>query len=389
MSYDFDRVIDRRRTASNKWRKYGDDVLPLWVADMDFASPEPVVRALRERAEHGVYGYLYEEPEFAEIFVDRLQKRYGWRVSPEAVVLLPGVIPGFNMAARAVAEPGDGILIQTPAYPPLLRVPGNIGLTHDAMELTRQAGGRYVVDLDAFPSAIRERTKVFLLCNPHNPVGRAYERAELEVMAQACLRHDLVIISDEIHCDIMFSGHQHTPIASLAPEIASRTLTMMAPSKTFNLAGLKCSVAVIPDARLRERFLAQKLDLVHGLNVFGFTAALAAYRDGQAWLDELLRYLEANRDFMHEYVRANLSGVTMSPPEATYLAWLDCREAPILGGDPWTFFLERAKVALNDGAAFGAGGKGFVRLNFACPRSTLQEGLERMRGALAALPRRA
>jgi len=198
-----------------------------------------------------------------------------------------------------------------------------------------------------------------------------------------------VIISDEIHCDIMFSGHQHTPIASLAPEIASRTLTMMAPSKTFNLAGLKCSVAVIPDARLRERFLAQKLDLVHGLNVFGYTAALAAYRDGQSWLDELLRYLEANRDFMHEYVRANLSGVTMSPPEATYLAWLDCREARIPGGDPWTFFLERAKVALNDGAAFGAGGKGFVRLNFACPRSTLQEGLERMRGALAALPRRA
>ena len=389
MNCDFDRVIDRRRTASNKWRKYGDDVLPLWVADMDFASPEPVVRALRERAEHGVYGYLYEEPEFAEIFVDRLQKRYGWRVSPEAVVLLPGVIPGFNMAARAIAEPGDGILIQTPAYPPLLRVPGNIGLTHDAMELTRRADGRYLVDLDAFPSAIRDRTKLFLLCNPHNPVGRAYERAELDGMAEACLRRDLVIISDEIHCDIMFSGHQHTPIASLAPEIASRTMTMMAPSKTFNLAGLKISVAVIPDARLRERFLAQKLDLVHGLNVFGFTAALAAYRDGQAWLDELLRYLEANRDFMHEYVRANLPGVTMSPPEATYLAWLDCREARVPGGDPWTFFLERAKVALNDGAVFGAGGKGFVRLNFACPRSILREGLERMRGALATLGRSA
>lgn len=387
MPYDFDRVIDRRQTASNKWRKYGDDVLPLWVADMDFPSPEPVVRALRERAEHGVYGYLYEEPEFAEVFVDRLQKRYGWSVSPEAVLLVPGVIPGFNMAARAVASPGDGILIQTPAYPPILRVPGNMGLTHDAMELTRQANGRYVADLDVFPSMIRDRTKLFLLCNPHNPVGRAYERAELERMAEACLRRDLVIISDEIHCDIMFSGHQHTPIAALAPEIAARTMTMMAPSKTFNLAGLKISVAVIPDATLRERFLTQKLDLVHGLNVFGYTAALAAYRDGQAWLDELLPYLEANRDFLDDYVRANLPGVTMSPPEATYLAWLDCREARIPGGDPWTFFLERAKVALNDGATFGAGGKGFIRLNFACPRSMLEEGLDRMRGALASLGR--
>ena len=384
MPYDFDRVIDRRRTASNKWRKYGPDVLPLWVADMDFASPEPVVRALRERAEHGVYGYLYEDPEFAEVFVDRLQKRYGWRVSPEAVLLLPGVIPAFNMAARAVVAPGDGILIQTPMYPPILRTPGNVGSTHDAMELTRDANGRYTVDLDAFPSAIRERTKLFLLCNPHNPVGRAFERAELERMAEACLSRDVVIVSDEIHCDIVFSGHQHTPIASLAPEIAARTMTMMAPSKTFNLAGLKCSVAVIPDATLRERFVAQKMDLVHGLNVFGFAAALAAYRDGQPWLDELLRYLEANRDFVHEFVRAHLPGVTMSPPEATYLAWLDCRRAGPAAVDPWTFFLERARVALNDGATFGAGGKGFVRLNFASPRAQVREGLERMAAALGA-----
>lgn len=384
MPYDFDRVIDRRRTASNKWRKYGEDVLPLWVADMDFASPEPVVRALRERAEHGVYGYLYEEPEFAEVFVDRLQKRYGWRVSPEAILLLPGVIPAFNMAARAVATAGDGILIQTPVYPPILRVPGNLGLTHDAPALARDASGRYAVDLDVFRAAIHDRTKLFLLCNPHNPVGRAFERGELEGMAEACLRRDLVIVADEIHCDVMYAGHPHTPIASLAPEIADRTMTMMAPSKTFNLAGLKCSVAIIPNASLRERFVAQKADLVHGLNVFGFAAALAAYRDGQPWLDELLPYLEANRDFLSTYVRDHLPGVTMASPDATYLAWLDCRNARIPGGDPFTFFLERAKVALNDGATFGDGGKGFVRLNFASPRSLVREGLERMRAALAA-----
>jgi cystathionine beta-lyase len=255
------------------------------------------------------------------------------------------------------------------------------------MELTRQSDGRYMVDLDAFPSVIQERTRVFLLCNPHNPVGRVYQRAELASMAEACLRRDVVIVADEIHCDIVFAGRQHTPIASIAPEIAARTITMMAPSKTFNLAGLKCSVAMIPDATLRERFLANKRDLVHGLNVLGYTAALAAYRDGQPWLDELLPDLEANRDFLHDYVRANFPGVTMAPPEGTYLAWLDCRQARIPGGDPWTFFLECAKVALNDGAAFGAGGKGFVRLNFACPRSMLREGLERMRGALATLGR--
>jgi cystathionine beta-lyase len=382
-AHDFDRVIDRRHTLSNKWRKYGPDVLPLWVADMDFASPEPVVRALRERVEHGVYGYGFEGPEFAEVFVDRLQKRYGWTVSPEAVVLIPGVIPGFNVACRALTRPGDGLLMQVPVYPPILRSPGNHGLTRDEAPLGRQGHGRYVVDLDAFRAAIHGRTRAFLLCNPHNPVGRVLTREELTGMAAICLERDLAIIADEIHCDLLYSGQRHVPMASLGPEVARRTITLMAPSKTFNLAGLKVSVAVVPDASLREKFMAARGDLVQAqVNIMGYIAAFAAYRDGDAWLGDLLRYLEANRDFLTDYVGRHLPGVAMTPPEGTYLAWLDCRGAGPAAADPFTFFLERAKVALNDGALFGPGGQGFVRLNFGSPRALLTEGLERMRRAL-------
>jgi cystathionine beta-lyase len=384
MAYDFDRVIERRSTASNKWRKYPADVLPLWVADMDFMSPEPVVRALRERVEHGVYGYGFEEPEFAQVFVDRLQKRYGWTVSPEAVVMIAGVIPGFNVACHALTKPGDGLLMQVPVYPPILRSPGNHELTRDEVPLARDRDGRYAVDLDAFRGAIHARTRAFLLCNPHNPVGRVFTRDELMGMARICLERDLPIIADEIHCDLLYQGQRHVPMASLGPEIERRTITLMAPSKTFNLAGLKVSVAVIPNASLRERFLAARGDYVQAqVNVLGYAAAFAAYRDGDAWLGELMRYLEANRDYLADYVRRHLPGVTMTPPEGTYLAWLDCRNAGPAAADPFTFFLERAKVAFNDGALFGRGGQGFVRLNFGSPRSILTEGLERMRRALA------
>jgi cystathionine beta-lyase len=385
MTYDFDRLVDRRRTDSSKWQKYGPDVLPLWVADMDFQSPEPVIRALRERAEHGVFGYLaFEQPEFHELFADRLLKRYGWRVSPDAVVLIPGVIPGFNVAGRIFAAPGDGLILQTPVYPPILRAASSIGLTREEAPLARRSDGSYAVDIDAFSAGIRERTRFFLLCNPHNPVGRVFTREELTSLAQVCLRRGLAIVSDEIHCELTLGGNRHSPIASLDPEIAERTITLMAPSKTFNLAGLKCSVAIIPNAALREKFVNGRIDLVQTVNVFGYTAAFAAYRDGQPWLDELLRYLEANRDFVADYVRARLPGVAMAPPEATYLAWLDCRNAGIPGGDPHAFFLEKARVALNDGALFGPGGAGHVRLNFGCPRSMLAKALDQMRDALTA-----
>ena len=384
MTFDFDRVIDRRPSDSNKWRKFPADVLPLWVADMDFPSPPAVVQALRARVEHGFFGYLMERPELHEVVAERVAKRYGWSVSPDAVMPLPGVIAGFNLALRALIAPGDGLLVQTPVYPPILRAAGNHGLTRDEHALTRDGGGRYRVDLDAFARAVGPRTRAFLLCNPHNPVGRVFERAELEGMAAVCTRRDLWIVADEIHGELLLDGRRHVPIATLSPEIEARTITFMAPSKTFNLPGLKCAVAIVPNASLRDRLTAAVADLVPKINVLGHAAAVAAYREGDAWLEALLGYLEGNRDFLTREVPRRLPGVTLAPPEATYLAWLDCRALRIPGGDPYTFFLERAKVALNDGRLFGPGGEGFVRLNFGCPRALLAEGLERMAKALAA-----
>ena len=384
MTYDFDRYIDRYSSDSVKWRRYGEDVLPLWVGDMDFASPEPVIRALHKRAEHGVFGYGIEPPELRPLIVERLQRLYDWHVCPEAIVFLPGVVSGFNLACRAVTSPGDGMLVQTPLYYPILRLPETAGVTLNDMELTRQPDGQYEIDFDAFEAAITDRTRIFVLCNPHNPVGRVFRRDELERMAEICLCHDIVVCSDEIYCDQLFRGHRHLPIDSLDPEIADRTITLMAPSKTYNLPGLRCGLAIIQNQELRQKFEAARADIVPRPNVMGYSAALAAYRDGQPWLDQVMRYLETNRDFLLQYVESHLPGITMGKPEATYLAWLDCRQAGI-PGNPHEFFLEKAKVALNDGPVFGRGGEGFVRLNFGCPRSTLEEALERLKEALMAL----
>ncbi len=383
MSFDFDDLVERRGTDSNKWFKYGPDVLPLWVADMDFVSPPAVLDALRERIEHGVFGYLREDcAELAEIFTERCRKRYGWDVPPESILLMPGVNPANNVAARTVCVPGDGIVIQAPTYPPIQRVPANLAL-HVQFPAVVRGARHYEIDFDAFERAITPATKAFLLCNPHNPVGRVYTRPELTRLAEICLRHDLAIIADEIHCDLVYAGHEHVPMASLGPEVAARTITLMAPSKTFNQAGLKASVGIVTDAKLRERFQAARVDMVQPTaNVLGYTAMLAAYRDGGPWHEALLGYLEGNRDYLAEYVRAHLPGLTMVKPEGTYLAWLDCRGTGI--SDPFTFFLERAQVAFNDGKAFGAPGDGFVRLNFGTQRARLADGLERMRAALAA-----
>ncbi len=384
LELEFGRLIDRRSSDSVKWRLYDKDVLPMWVADMDFTSPEPVIRALRDRVDHGIFGYGREPSELRPVIVDRLQRLYGWEVAPEALVFVPGVVTGFNQAAHAVTSPGDGVLVQTPVYFPMLYTPGNVGCTLDEMELTRLPDGSYEIDYDAFEAAITDKTRIFLLCSPHNPVGRVFRRYELEQMAEICLRRDVVICSDEIHCDLVFPGHPHLPIASLDPEIADRTITLIAPSKTYNIAGLHFSVAIIQNPELREKYQAAGAGLVGRPGILSAVAALAAYRDGQPWLDAVLRYLEANADYLSEYVNSQLPGVTMWRPEGTYLGWLDCREAGI-DGSPHQFFLEQAGVALNEGASFGRGGEGFVRLNFGCTRSTLYEALERMRVALSML----
>jgi cystathionine beta-lyase len=392
MPYDFDRIVDRRHSDSDKWRRYDEDVLPLWVADMDFAAPAPVVRALRERVTHGVFGYGRPPDGLREVIQERLARLYGWRVELDEIFFLPGVVAGFNLACRAIGAPGDAVLVEAPVYPPMLAAPGHAGRTCKVVPLI-EGRERYEHDFDAFERAITEPSlcapplrapSLFLLCSPHNPVGRVFETVELERLAEICVRHDVVICSDEIHCDLVYQGHQHIPIASLAPEIAAQTITFFAPSKTYNIAGLSCSVGVVQNPDLRAKLEQAGAGLVPDVNVLGFTAALAAYRDGQAWLDALLVYLERNRDYVLESIAAHMPGMKCKQPQGTFLAWLDCRETSI-PGRPCQFFLERARVALSDGASFGAGGEGFVRLNFGCPRAILKEALARMRAALEEL----
>jgi len=381
MPCDFDRFIERRGTDSVKWHHCQDDVLPMWVADMDFRSPEPVIRALHERVEHGVFGYPTPPPELFEVIVERLERLYGWKVSPDALYFLPGVVTGLNLACHAFGSPGEGALIQTPVYGPFLYAPSHAGLICEQMPLTRQTDGYYTVDWDIFERSITPRTRLFLLCSPHNPVGRVFTRQELTRMAEICQAHDLLICSDEIHGDLVFRGHPQIPIASLSPEIEARTVTLIAPSKTFNIAGLHCSIAIIPNPDLRRRFTSATKGLVPGISLLSYVAGLAAYRDGGPWLQELLCYLEANRDLLVERVAHELPGVQMATPEGTYLAWLDCRQAN-LGERPSQFFLQQARVLLSDGTGYGPGGEGFVRFNFGCPRSMLTEALDRMAEAL-------
>jgi len=376
----FDTLIDRHNTGANKWSRYGVDVLPLWVADMDFAAPDCVVQAVAARAAHPVYGYAFATEELRETIVQDLARRYDWHISPEEIVFLPGVEPGFNMALSAFLKPGDGVAVHTPAYRPMRRAPGFWGLRFLDMPLALE-GARWSADADGQKQVLAE-ARTLLLCNPHNPTGKVFSRAELEVLAQQALASDTLIVSDEIHADLLLEdGTRHTPIASLSPEVAQRTITLMSPGKSFNTSGLKAAFAVVSDPDLRARFDCQRLGMVDSVNAFGLVAMQAAYAHGHEWLAELLAYLRGNRDWLVEAVRTRLPGITMAAPEATYLAWLDCRGAGI-AGSAQAHFLERARVAFSPGEDFADPGLGFVRLNFGCPRSLLEQAVERMAASL-------
>ena len=380
MKYDFDRVIERRGTDSIKWKKYGNGVIPMWVADMDFVSAEPIIHALHQRVAHGIFGYTFLSDELRVVIRERLKQLYSWEIEDDDLLFSPGLVTGLNVAFQAYAAPGDGVLTQTPVYFHFIKDPVWHGRILNDPPLV-QKGDTYEIDFDQFEKAITGRTRIFVLCNPHNPVARVFTLKELERLAETCLSHHLIIISDEIHCDLLYPGYRHIPIATLSPEVADRTVTLMAPSKTYNLAGLHCGFVIIKNPTLQKAWKEVSLGIVPGVNILGHVAALAAFRDGQPWLDQVLFYLKENQDFLAEYVKDHLSGVRMCTMEATYLAWLDCRHAGI-SGNPMQFFLREAKIGLNDGAEFGKGGEGFVRLNFACPRKTLKEALDRMAVAL-------
>jgi cystathionine beta-lyase len=377
---DFDQIIDRRQTDSAKWRLYPQDVLPMWLADMDFKAPQPVIQALHERVEHGIFGYGSLPDGLKEAIFQHLVHFFDWSVDTEDINFVCGVVTGFVHAIYSLTEPGDRVLIQTPIYPPILRAPLATGRQPVHNPLILQDNGKYEIDFDDFEAKVASGVKLFILCNPHNPVGRVFTREELTKMAEICLKYNVFICSDEIHSDLVYSGKKHVPIASLSPEIAQACVTYFAPSKTFNIAGLTTSVAVAENPTIKDK-LCQTFSMLLGHpNILGLHAARAAYLEGRPWLEQVMAYLEENRDFLAEYVNKYLPCIYMWAPEGTFLGWLDCRQMDV--ESPHTFFLEKAKVGFNDGISFGEDGKDFLRINFGCPRSTLEEGLSRMKTAL-------
>lgn len=385
---DFDRVLPRRNSDSVKWGVYPDDVLPMWVADMDFLSPTPIIEALQQRAAHGIYGYGMADKALFDVVCARLQQLYNWQVSPQDIILLPGLVTGLNVSCRMLTDDNAGVVVQTPIYPPFLSAPHNQGKRLLENPLQLQQDGKnlfYTIDFEGFKSALAANARLFLLCHPHNPVGRAFTREELTQLAEQCERHDVWVCSDEIHADLLLNDRTHIPFATLSPSIAQRTITLIAPSKTFNIAGLGCSFAIIQNPKLRQLFERAMAGIVPELNFMALQAGLVAYQHPgcATWLQALLQYLRTNRDIVDNFVQTRLTNLRSTLPEATYLTWLDCRALPI--DNPYQFFLQQAKVAFNPGDSFGTVGQGFVRLNFGCPRATLENGLQRMEQALATL----
>jgi cystathionine beta-lyase len=377
MRYDFDAPIDRAGTWSSRWERYrGRDVIPLWVADTDFRAPPAVLEAFARLIEHGVFGYTNPPEELRAAIVARMQRLYRWAIEPGWIVFLPGVVPGLHLAARHLLPPDGHALVPTPIYHHFKRAVERAPRAHTDVPLVLSEG-RWVFDEDALRAALRPNSGLLYLCNPQNPGGTIFTRAELARLADIALRRNLVICSDEIHADIVLdAGKRHVPIASLAPEVSRRSVTLMSPNKTFNVPAAGCAFAIIEDPALRRAFSADQHATVHDPSVFGFAGALAAYRDGDEWLAAQLAYLAGNRDLVEKEV-ASMPGVELAHVEATYLAWID---ASALGrADPHAHFLEHG-VALSPGAQFGRGA--FVRLNFGTQRARLVEALARMRSAL-------
>lgn len=374
----FDEPVDRRGTDSLKWGAYArrGDVLPLWVADMDFRSAPAIAEALARRAAQGVYGYAMDSAAAVEALVDYHREHYGLAIDPAWVVPVPGLVCGLNVLCRAVGEPGDAVATTVPVYPPFLEAPARAGRALVTAPMTRDAQGRPAFDLAALEAALTPNTRLFVLCNPHNPLGRAWSREELRALVGFCRERGLVVCSDEIHGGLVLDPpHRYTPALGAAPEAAESLITLLAPSKTYNLPGLSCAFAVIPAAALRQRFRSAMEGIVPHVNLFGWAAAEAAYRHAEPWRLALLDVLRANRDAVEAAARA--WGVAMPHVEATYLAWLDLRPwLDRMGGlAPAPFFLAHG-VALSDGAPFGA--PGFARLNFGTRRTLLDEALARL-----------
>ncbi|NGQ93790.1 putative C-S lyase [Brevibacillus sp. SYP-B805] len=385
--YDFDRVIPRRNTHSVKWDLMAKvsrepDLIPLWVADMDFPAPPEVVEAVTRRAELGIYGYAVNPDSYFEAVGGWMKRRHGWEIRQEWLVHAPGVIPAISMLVMALTAPGDRVVIQPPVYPPFFDVIRKNGreVVENPLVLRH---GRYEMDFEDLERQLEAGAKMLILCSPHNPVGRVWTREELLRLSQLCLAHKVILVSDEIHSDLVYDGYRHIPAASLSEEIAMNTITCISVGKTFNLAGLQTANVIIPNAEWRRAY-THTLHALHLFiqNYFAGAAVVAAYTHGEAWLSQLMSYIRGNLDYLTDYLAKHMPTIKPVKPEGTYLVWLDCRELGMTAPEIKEWMYRKAKVALNEGSTFGKEGEGFLRINLACPRATLAEGLVRMERAL-------
>jgi len=386
----FNEIIDRRNTDSLKWdcckQRFGrEDILPMWVADMDFRSPDLITEVIIKRAKHGIYGYTEASKKLSEAFIGWMKNRHNWQVDSSWIVYSPGVVTSVNTAILTYTKPGDKILMQTPIYYPFYS-----SIRGNDRELVanplKSNNGYYEIDFEDLEKKLKDNVKLMILCSPHNPIGRVWKASELEEILRLCIKYNVIVISDEIHSDLVLKGYKHIPIGSLSEEAKKICVTLNSPTKTFNIAGLSISTAIIPDTELRRKFIGTlNRTGANMLNIFGLVAAEAAYAGCEKWLDDLLLYLEDNLDTLIEYFETNIPQIRVIRPEATYLAWLDCRSLPVRPEKLKEFFVNEAGVGLNDGVTFGEEGLGFQRINFACPRKMMLEGLEKIKNAVVKL----
>ena len=398
MKYNFDLKCDRSNTNCVKWDSvkevFGrDDVLPMWVADMDFPAAKPIVAAMKKRSAHEFYGYTKPGPELIEAIVNRMQRKFNWQIRPEWIVFTPGVIPALSAAVRAFSRPGDEIILQEPVYFPFFSV-----VTQNGCKIVNNAlkfdGKRYTMDLRDLESKFRpaagsrmthSRAKAIIFCNPQNPIGRLWTKTETTRTGEIVIRNGGIVISDEIHCEILYKGYKHTPFAAISDEFAQNSVVCMAPSKTFNLAGLHASCIIIPNQKLRNSFSDAMAAVVPGPNVFGLVAMEAAFREGDDWLGQMLDYLDGNLKITMDYFAKRIPKIKVIKPQGTYLLWLDCRKLGLDNQALSTFMREQARVGFDDGFLFGESGSGFERMNIACPRVILLEALSRIEKAVNSL----
>lgn len=383
MSFDFDKVIERKNTNCEKWNLPEENILPMWVADMDFEVAPPIFEAVKKRALHGIYGYTKISDEYYESIISWVKKRHAWEIKRDWIVFSPGVVPGINNIIKAITQIGDKVVVQTPVYYPFFRAIENNGrrILKNPLKYTDKG---FEMDFEDLENKLKdERTKALILCSPHNPVGRVWTEEELRRLGELCIENGVTIISDEIHFDLIYKGYKHISFAAISEEFKENSITCIAPSKTFNLAGLQTSSLIIPNKSLRRKVInVLQTSGPMWPNVFGIEASIAAYREGEQWLDELLDYLKENLEFMKKYIKEKLPKVKIIEPEGTYLVWLDFNEYNMKPKELHDFMLKKAKVWFDEGYIFGDEGSGFERINIACPRSILKEALGRIKEAL-------